>query len=194
MSSLRQWIPKLLVESFFIVFSILLAFALNGWWGARQRQALADRALTDFVQEIRQNRENLQEVIPYHIDLRKKFSDIVNAGTVRTFADLDQLNGFQGFRPAFLTTTAWETAIATGALTELKYDDVAALSELYTMQERFVEISMPNFMLGSGSFSDANINSTMLTAMLYLGDVTAGEDRLTKIYDRVLQQLGASEQ
>jgi hypothetical protein len=61
---------------------------------------------------------------------------------------------------------------------------------LYTLQERFSERSEPEF-LGPGAFADANIVSTLISATLYLGDVTAGEEELTALYEQVLNLLEA---
>jgi hypothetical protein len=55
----RRHLSRVLLESALIVASILLAFALNRWWEARQDRMLAERALATFVQEISENRDNL---------------------------------------------------------------------------------------------------------------------------------------
>jgi type II secretory pathway pseudopilin PulG len=185
----RRWLPRLVVESGLIVFSILLAFALNGWWQSRQRTRLAEQALANFRREIQLNRSRLQEVMPYHASLRDQFQVMLAGGNVRTFANLSEVEGFQGFRPAFLTNTAWQAALVTGALTYLDYDTVGRLSELYTLQDRFVTRSEPDFARQSGSFSEDNIGSTLVAVVMYLGDVTIGERELLEAFDVVLQFL-----
>src|SRR5690606_11576716 len=99
----------------------------------------------------------------------------------------------QGFRPAFLTDTAWRTALATGALVHMDYEIVARLSALDTLQQRVVETSRPEFIQGAGAWTDANIGSTVLSALLYLGAVTAGEQGLLDAYELVLNALGAGD-
>ena len=58
-------------------------------------------------------------------------------GLGRAFDDLRRSKASR-LRPAFLTDTAWRTALATGALTHMEYETVARLSALYTAQQRFV--------------------------------------------------------
>jgi hypothetical protein len=189
MSRPRRRPGELVAEAALIVGSILLAFALNGWWESRQDRRLADRAMASFEQEIRQNRENLVRVMPYHGELLEMFSEMSIAGSVRTFEDVRGLEGFQGFQPAFLTTSAWSTAIATGALIHLDYDVVSALSALYTLQDRFDRTSDFRALLGPGALSDANIASTVFSAEIYLIDVTYGARELVEAYDHVLELL-----
>jgi hypothetical protein len=180
---------RLTLESVLIVLSILLAFALNGWWEGRQQARLATRALASFEAEIGQNRARLQEVMPYHARLREQFSALGASGSVRSFEDLRRVEGFTGFRPAFLTTTAWRSSLASGALTHLDYEILTALSELYTLQEGFSARSDPTHLIGVGAFSEANIESTVISAAAYLGDVTYGAQELLQMYDAVLERL-----
>lgn len=193
MRTWREWLPRVLLESALVVFSILLALAADGWWESRKERLLAEQALDSFIQEIRANRENLRRVMPYHAELYSQFQALNNGGAVRTFNDLRQVEGFQGFRPAFLTDTAWRTALATGALNHMEYETVSRLSALYTAQQRFVETSWPDFITGAGAWTDANIGSTVLSVVIYLSDVTAGEQELLVFYDTVLKTLGAGD-
>jgi hypothetical protein len=179
---------RLLLESVLIVVSILLAFALNGWWEARQDRNLALHALASFEKEIGQNRANLLDVMPYHVQLHELIAGL--AGTIRTFEDVRGLEGFDGFQPAFLTTTAWSTAIATGALNHLDYDLVSELSSVYTFQERFVQLSDARHLLAPTAMADANIAATVFSAEIYLIDVIAGARDLVARYDRILETLG----
>jgi hypothetical protein len=180
---------RLLLESGLIVGSILLAFALNGWWETHQDRKLAGHAVASFEKEIRQNRANLLDVMPYHLELHDLIAGLSAAGTVRTFEDVRGLEGFDGFQPAFLTTTAWSTAIATGALNHLDYDLVSELSAVYTFQERFTQYSDARHLLAPTAMADANIAATVFSAEIHLIDTVAGARDLVARYDRILELL-----
>jgi hypothetical protein len=189
MTTRRRHLSRLLLESALIVASILLAFALNRWWEARQDRMLADRALATFAQEIAENRANLARVMPYHEGLHDLFAGLSAAGTVRTFEDVRELEGFDGFQPAFLTTTAWHSALATGAVVHMDYDIVRELSALYTFQNRYTEYSDFRHLLAPDALADANIAAALFSAEIYLIDVISGARDLIAIYDRVLERL-----
>jgi hypothetical protein len=185
----RHRVSRLLLESSLIVASILLAFALNRWWEASQDRLLADRALETFAQEIGQNRDNLLRIAPYHEGLHDLFAGLSAAGTIRTFEDVRELEGFDGFQPAFLTTTAWHTAIATGALIRMDYDIVRELSALYTFQDRYTEYSDFRHLLAPGALADANIAAALFSAEIYLIEMISGARDLVAIYEHVLERL-----
>jgi hypothetical protein len=185
----RRRTSALLLESALIVASILLAFALNGWWETRQERRLGERALASFAQEIRQNRENLAAVMPYHRHLHTLFSDLSVSGSVRTFDDIRYLEGFDGWQPPVLTSTAWSTAIATGALAFLDFDTVREISAVYTLQDRFARHSDGSFLTAPGALTDANIGASLISAEIFLTDVTNTSIDMITAYDRLLEWL-----
>jgi hypothetical protein len=189
MSPRRRRTSALLLESALIVGSILLAFALNGWWETRQERRLGERALASFEQEIRQNRENLMAVMPYHRHLHTLFSELSVSGAVRTFDDIRYLDGFEGWQPPVLTSTAWSTAIATGVLSVLDYDTVREISAVYTLQDRFVRHSDGSFLTAPGALTDANIGATLISAEIFLTDVTNTSLDMVAAYDGLLESL-----
>ena len=193
MRTWREWFPRVLIESALVVFGILLALAADGWWESRKERRMAQQALDSFIREIRMNRESLRRIMPYHAELYSQFQALSDAGSVRTFDDLRKIEGFHGFRPAFLTDTAWRTALATGVLTHMEYETVARLSALYTAQQRFVEMSQPDFIKGPGAWTEANIGSIVRSAAIYLADVTAGEEEMLVFYNTTLNTLGAGD-
>jgi hypothetical protein len=187
----RRTASDLLLDSALIVFSILLAFALNGWWQAHQDRQLAEKALTSIEIEIAQNRSNVLAVMPYHQRLHKLIAGLSAAGSIRTFEDVRGLEGFDGFQPAFLTTTAWSTAINTGALNHMDYELVNELSAVYAFQERFAEYSDFRHLLAPAAMADANIAATVFSAEIYLIDVLTGARELVDRYNGMLDHLQA---
>jgi hypothetical protein len=182
-------VGKVLVESLLIVLSILLALAVDSWREGRQNARRAEQALTSFEAEIRQNKAELEGIIPYHRRIQKEIGELSAAGEIRRFEDLRKIQGFQGFRPPFLRDTAWRTAVATGTFEHLDYKTAQALSLLYTLQERVVTTSSPTYLFGPTSLADENIPSLMRAVVFYLGDVTGGDKELQKVYEQVLGYL-----
>ena len=188
----RRTLSGLLLDSALIVASILLAFALNGWWEARQDRQLAEKALTSIEIEIAQNRSNVLAVMPYHRRLHELIAGLSAAGSIRTFEDVRGLEGFDGFQPAFVTTTAWTTAINTGALNHMDYALVNDLSAVYAFQERFADYSDFRHLLAPAAMAEANIAATVFSAEIYLIDVLTGARELVDRYDAMLARLRES--
>jgi hypothetical protein len=183
-----QWnsgITRMLVESLLVVGSILFALAVDEWSEEREYEELAERSLVNFDREIKQNRVRLDDVTLFHGGLRDVLSNMnaspspVPATTIRNIMD--------GFQPAILVNTAWETAVATGALSYMDYDVVAGLSLTYGLQERLVAMSQSglNDLLVEG-FRGGDTELLIYSANRYMRELTESEQRLTGVYDLVL--------
>ena len=181
----RSWISRVLVESVLVVGSILLALALDEWNQDRDYQDLATLSLANFEREIQQNRLRLEDVTLFHAGLRDVLAnmnaseDPVTATTIR--------NMLEGFQPAILVRTAWETAVATGALGYMGYDVVSGLSLTYNMQERLVTLNRSGLNdLLVGGFRGGDTELIVYTANRYMRDLTEAEQELQGVYDLVL--------
>jgi len=174
-----------LVESVLVVGSILLALGLDEWNEDREFQDLATRSLVNFEREIQQNRLRLEDATPFHVGLRDILANMdvgsaaVPATTIR--------NVLEGFQPALLVSTAWETAVATGALGYMDYEVVAGLSLTYSLQERLVTLNRSGMNdLLVGGFRSGEADFLAYTANRYMRDLTESEQGLQGVYDLVL--------
>ena len=183
--SRRSWISRVLVESVLVVGSILLALALDEWNEDQDYLDLATLSLLNFEREIQQNRLRLEDVTPFHVGLRDVLANMdaggedVPATTIR--------NILEGFQPALLVSTAWETAVATGALGYMDYDVVSGLSLTYNLQERLVTLNRSGMNdLLVGGFRSGEPDLLVYTANRYMRELTEAEQGLQGVYDLVL--------
>jgi len=168
-----------------VVGSILLALALDEWNEDQDYQDLATLSLINFEREIQQNRLRLEDVTLYHAGLRDVLvnmdasGEAVPARTIR--------NILEGFQPTILVSTAWETAVATGALGYMDYDVVAGLSLTYNMQERLVTLNQSGLSdLLVGGFRSGDADLLVYMANRYMRELTEAEQGLQGVYELVL--------
>ena len=96
-------------------------------------------------------------------------------------------NIMDGFQPAILVNTAWETAVATGTLAHMDYDVVAGLSLTYNLQERLVALNQSGLNdLLVGGFRSAETELLIYSANRYMRELIEAEQRLQGVYDLVL--------
>lgn len=173
-----------------IVFSVLLALATSSWADTRKQQRLGDQALLSFAQEIRANRARVAAVMPYHDSLDVYATRADSAQSIHTYADWKRsFRGWSGFLPPDLTTAAWQSALATGALSNIRYDRVASLANVYTVQNKldaFNASYIPLF-----DFSDAVMPSTVRRMRAYSATVLSFERALIANYDETLKLVNA---
>lgn len=188
MTKTREWLPKILIESFLIALSILLALGVDDWKKERENQQLVREALANFEREIRQNKANIERRLPHHVRLRESLI-VVNPKEVHTLQELRQKVDFQGLQVAFLVDTAWQTALTTNALTHMDYETVSRLSLIYTLQQRLYDY---NASMG-GAFwqllSEENIPTLVLSLNGFQNDVIIIEKELLQGYDAALEHL-----
>jgi len=114
---MKAWLSQTVFQAALIVASILLALAFNEWPEEREDDELVHRAFYSFKLEVQQNVARLEGSIPFRDGLFKILRQNYASGRI---TDVSQLNErLQGFEPAILEKTAWETAVATGALAKM---------------------------------------------------------------------------
>lgn len=186
-----DWLPRILVESGLIVMSILVALAVNEYERNREDEELATQALAAFEREIRQNRARLEDVGPYRHGLRNVIGRMSQSGDLGSSDEFQATIGLEALRPAFLTSTVWETALTTGALPHIDFDLVNALSLTYSLQARLEEFSrtgMPD--LARGGYVDGTaMPGATREVIVYLGELSRSESELLAAYEEVLRIL-----
>lgn len=186
-------VPKLLFESMLIVFSILLALAVSEYSERNNRKERAEVALQNIHLEIGTNAAALRRTIPYHTAMLKRL-DLSLADSVATlrsrgvFETLGEIAP-QGLQPPSLSSTAWDMATMTDAVSRTDYAKVYELSRLYQLQKMGVESTVPR--LGELIFSretfhaEADPLPTLSLLQLILHELVTQEKYLLERYTTV---------
>ncbi len=189
-----SWFMRLIIESFAVVFSILLALSLDQWVEDQEHLELAEKSLASFERELDQNRARLEDIAPFHRGLRDVLAKLDSAGEIRSMAEMRAVVGFEPLRPPFLTDAAWQTAVATGAFTYMDFETVSALSLTYSLQQRFREQASSTVpeLIRAGPAFDADIREVVRYTVDYLTEVTTGEEDLRTVYEQALTVVRAA--
>lgn len=182
-----RWILKGIVESIFVVGSILLALAVDEWSQNQEYAELADQSLSIFEREIRQNRARIDDGVPYHTGIR----DFLGGMRVETSAPADLTSIMEGLKPPVLLNTAWETALATGALTHMEFEVVSALSLTYSIQESFEDRARADRprISGAEGLSSVEARARVEEAYDYVAGLVEDEAELLTVYDQALELI-----
>jgi len=185
----RIWFSRTLFESVLIVISILLALTVAEVQEERELEQLVVRSLTSFENEISQNRNRIDDIYPFHLGLHSVLTELEakeGGGSAVEFRNI-----LDSFQSAVLLTSAWETALATGALTHMDYEIVSALSLTYSIQNRFQELHNSGLreLLSAANLSNENMPATTYAAIRYMGDVTRAESELQVVYQQALELI-----
>jgi hypothetical protein len=182
-------IRRILVESALIVFSILVALAANQWNDSRKQHVLTERALRGIRDEIVANANRLRKSRPYHYMLEGETRVADSLKRVHSYADFKAAApNWSGFQNATLESTAWQSAITLGTVTNIGYDTVTTLSGLYALQAKFDQYASDA--VATFDFADQTMPSTVRKMWVYFVTVRTNEDTLLNRYSAALSLLG----
>ncbi len=127
-----------LLEAFFVVLGVVLAYAANEWHESRSEEAQADVALESVRDELAANRAAVADALAYHEGLLSSLRGLASQEGEAAKPEIGIFN--RGFiAPATVLSTAWEAARETNALMHMDYTDVLAVSKIYAWQKRYEE-------------------------------------------------------
>jgi hypothetical protein len=175
-----EWLLRVTIESLLIVSSILLALAVDQWRDSRHNRIVAQQALDVFNREMNKNLGRIEENLPYHTGLRDVVAGM--AGDASRAPEVQTI--LEGLEPTVLLNTAWETALATGALTHINVGTVSALSLTYDLQQRFrdqMQRGLPRVII-TASTTEGEKLSKIQETLVYLNELVRSEQELQSVY------------
>jgi hypothetical protein len=193
----RNFWLKLAFDSGLIVFSVLLALALNEYMSANREKGKTRQTLLSIRQELQTNHDNLRN---WHQIHQKALAQIIHYRSRPALHDSLSLNNqfrlgllFEGtLLPSTMRSNAWETAINTGQLQNFDLALAHTLSEIYEMQRTGVERSADRLLalIFERQTHDADrVAQTLGILELNMQELIGQESYLLGVYKEVLQKL-----
>lgn len=129
---------SILLEAFFVVLGVVLAFAANNFREQRNNERRAEAALLSIVDELESNHASFIKAIEYHSflsDTLYKFARSYGNDPERYPSGQLFSKGF--INPATPISRAWDAAASTGIIEYIPYDEVLLISKVYENQQRY---------------------------------------------------------
>ncbi len=185
----RDWSAKsLIIEVLSIVLGVLLALGLSQWSEERQHRAQADVALANILLELESNQAVL-------VAIHDNNTATIAAMKEASPGEEQNLNFIPGLQ---LQETAWEAFLSTGLSNYANYDDVLALSQLYSIQDiykqsglQLVEASMQVSAFAVVQEKEIDDDQYQKQFLVYFEMLTAIEGQLLVSYDEVVAELSS---
>lgn len=187
---LPSWLGRAVFESLLIVFSLLLAVALNNWNEDRQVSERVEQTRAFFAQEVHGNRARLasEEYLPHHLRLHRELTAALNArpahgAAVRAALEETFRTGVHPFQPR---DAVWRSASAGGLLGRMDPREVFALADIYRLQEELTSLNRAMYAALVTEDWDSEDPAVMRRRAgrlrMHLSDVTSMEGELLREY------------
>lgn len=172
--------------------SILAALGVRAWQDGREATQLISRSLSSFQNEIVQNRNRIDDLYRYHAGLQSVLVETNIHSEPESIQDIH--NVLDSLQPAVMLTSAWDTALATGALSEMEYETVFVLSLTYSYQDRFQTLYNTRLNDVQDLSTDDSVTPVKLAgdAIRYMAELTTSEAELLAAYDQAIELLSGA--
>jgi hypothetical protein len=196
----RKLVPDWLREGLFIVVSIGLAFAVDEFRESRGNRDLEGRALRSVAAELE---HNLAQIGPF-VDIHRRWAEALaqantsqdrqNALDVYVAVRPRLPEGARANFPTHVRRVAWDAALSTGALRFIDYDLVAAVSEVYAMQDYYGDTAklLGGVVTGGPAMDPAASAIAVRQMTVVMREVVFAEELLVDLYRRQLPVVQAA--
>jgi hypothetical protein len=131
--NIKTWIKLKISEIFIqvivVVISIVLALTVDEWRDRKSRAELADRVLVSVIEELKSNKQELQESITEN--------DTILSFLTQEFKIKKQSKEGIQFSVSQLSSAAWQTAQGTQALHLIDLDRLLQFARVYELQSLY---------------------------------------------------------
>lgn len=179
-------LAKIALEVVLIGLGVFLALFADQWRENAQHRESAQEALRRFRTEIGNNRDAVAAVREYHTKLKAQAEAYLPAdAATRKKLPLR----IDGVRWVTFEHTAWDLAVATQALTHIDRDLAFALSEVYSVQRSYAELTSSFMQTMYLRPSTENLDAFLRALLVYYGDIVLIEPKLLTLYDQLAPAL-----
>ena len=191
----RRWLP----EATLVLVSVALGFIVAQFEEYRDERRLRAQMLAGLAEEVQYNLGVLEPMVPLHDTWTTSLADAEAAngqsGLDVWFATRPEFP--EGARSPFpfLRRSAWDAALAGGALRLIDYDVAAALSEVYRMQEVVVgniDRLATGALSSTSTYDPAEAEVAIKLLWLTLADIQSAEAALLDLYRQRLSLIRAA--
>lgn len=191
---LQKSLPMLIVEIVSIFLSVFLAFSLGRWQEKRSDQQTATIALHNIHREIQHNRDEITRVLPVHRELIHRLRSIASREITDRSAFEAFITGLEltNLEVPLVERSAWDAAVASGAVQHMDYETLQAVSSLYNTQRLGLETTIDQLtrsMLQPGMFDPSQATPQLQALAMLLQNMAGNETTLLAQCDSTLARL-----
>ena len=196
---MKNW-KDYFLEGILIIFSVLFALFINNYSETLKTQRQKELALNRISKELEKNSKILAEWIPRHEKIYRRLyrssseknDSLKNVLMQYDYFSFDVLSDNQRLFHSLPSHTTWETAKATGIITEFDFELVEELTKTYSLQDLVVNHTLQDvaqILLNQNTHDMKKLDANLKQLEIRFSELTGQERNLEKDYYSALVKL-----
>ncbi len=182
----RAWFLEITVQVILISLGVFIALLGDEWRERAQNRELAHDSLRRFRAEILENKNQVARVKDYHAEMRLKIREYLRAESGKRDAVGLRL---QGIQVVWFEHTAWDLALATGALGHIDSELAFNLARVYNAQKSYSQLTDGIIQTMYVRPLGEDLVAFLRSLDVYYGDIVDTEPRLIEMYDAAIPMI-----
>jgi len=185
MENKRLNFQRLAFEFISVSFAVLIALLVNQWREDHNNGKLAEKAIYNIRQELQENKEVMDILIPSHKSILSHIDSIIGRkenynSTVDSIISIDV---------ALISSSAWEMAEITNAIFYLNFDDANKMAKVYNLQSYYESIIKQFILKNSYSYHSDQDLEFLRNNKQFLETIIPLEEDLQNYFNLLLKNV-----
>ena len=185
MKNKRLNIQRLIFEFISFSFAVLIALLVDQWREDHNNDKLAEKAIYNIKQELQENKEAMDILIPSHKSILSQIDSIIgrkekNISTVDSIISIDV---------TLISSSAWEMAEITNAIFYLDFDDANKMAKVYNLQSYYESIIKQFILKNSYSYQSDQDLEFLRNNKQFLETIIPLEEDLQNYFNLLLKHV-----
>lgn len=181
---------KYIFEFISILLGVSVALVINTAWSGYEHHKLAKTAKEHLYNEVADNLLELDSILLLHEETSKVISSLVNEIKEKKSASDKEDTVEKNFQLKFplLSSSAWETAKISNAVTYMEFDKVSQFNTSYTLQEVYlhtIESFMEHSFMGLQLLEE---EEKLMQMKSFIENILSHEYSLKKSYKKIIEE------
>ncbi|MDQ2178089.1 hypothetical protein [Marinifilum sp. D714] len=197
---MKSNVKKYIGEGLLIVFSVLFALFINKLFDDYRTSQKKMIAKESIIKELYANQSILANWRSKHTELNNRIISVVNGqeDSLKTefkkydYFNLGVLTNNGTLIDEILTNTAWESAKATGIITEFDFETIQKLTLVYDLQKIIMNkttMGILDYLFDSEANNMKNLDKTLVQLRLRFQELTGQEETMSTLYKEAIFEL-----
>jgi len=185
MESKKLNLQRLIFEFLSVSFAVLIALLVNQWREDYNNNKLAEKAIYNIKQEIKENKDVMDILIPSHKSILSNIDSII----VRKEKYNSIVDSNISINVTLISSSAWEMAEITNAIFYLDFDDANKMAKVYKLQSYYESIIKQFILKNSYSYQSNQDLEFLKNNKQFLETIIPMEEDLQKYFNLLLKNV-----